>query len=99
MSKTATLVRALNGFTGSAALYKLSEPLHYLDWDEDGNEVEMAALYVVISAANVIFSGPETYIFPSNRKGEVVSWGELPGSYRGGLDHHEALRGAGYEAA
>jgi len=45
-------------------------------------------------------SGPETYIFPAKKSGdifEVADWGELNGSYRGGFDHAEALKGAGYE--
>ena len=53
--------------------------------------------YVVVSAAVVPFSGPETYIFGANKDGEVTEWGELDGSYRGGLDHDRALKNAGYE--
>lgn len=51
---------------------------------------------VVVSAADVPYSGPETFIFGANEKGEISDWGELPGSYRGGLDHEQALRNAGY---
>ena len=53
--------------------------------------------YVRVSAASVMFSGPETYIFASDADGEVTDWAELDGSYRGGLDHEEALRVAGYK--
>jgi hypothetical protein len=90
----ATLIRELSGFTGHAALYRLDPPITEVDWDGDetGKEFE----YVVVSAANVMFSGPETYIFPSDESGEVVGWGELEGSYRGGLSHSTALAGAGY---
>jgi hypothetical protein len=52
--------------------------------------------YVVISAVNAMFSGPETYIFPASSNGEVIDWCELDGSYKGGLDHVQALRQAGY---
>lgn len=54
---------------------------------------------VVVSAANVMFSGPETYIFAATKDGKIKDgeWRELDGSYRGGLDHAEALRLAGYE--
>jgi hypothetical protein len=87
MTKTATKqpVR-LTGFRGTAALYSLSEPL-------DGHS------FVVVSGANVPYSGPETYIFGADENGEIVDYGELPGSFRGGIDLDEALEGAGYEVA
>lgn len=53
--------------------------------------------YLVVSAADVPFSGPETYIFKSDSKGEVLSYSELPGSFRGALDHKRALENAGFE--
>ena len=52
--------------------------------------------YVVVSASSVMFSGPETYIFPADKTGEIVDWGELDGSYKGDLSHYEALMNAGY---
>ena len=82
-AKTATLVKNLDNFRGWAALYRM-EPPH------DGHP------YCIVSAAHVPFSGPETYIFPATSAGEVADWGELDGSYKGGLDHAEALEGAGY---
>ena len=69
-------------------LYRLSPPLEY-----EGNSHE----YVIVSAILSPFSGPETYIFPSNEQGEVTSWGELPGSTRGILNHKKALRNMGYK--
>lgn len=81
--KTARLIKELSGFTGTAKLYELSEPL------DD-------ATHVVVSAADVPYSGPETFIFPADAKGEVTGWGELDGSYRGGLSHDAALTKAGY---
>ena len=39
----------------------------------------------------------ETYIFPSNKKGEVTSWTELPGSARGIFDPEQVLENIGYE--
>ena len=72
------------------AVWKIYE----LDPPHEGAKV------VVVSANNVMFSGPETYIFPAEKRGdvyEISDWGELDGSYRGGLDHAEALRLAGYE--
>lgn len=78
---------AIPGMTANHAkqLYRLDPPL-------DGHE------YVVVSAATVM-GEPETYIFPSDADGNVTSWGELDGSFKGALDHQAALRGAGYDLA
>lgn len=38
----------------------------------------------------------ETYIFPSDPEGKIIDWGELPGSYKGGLDHNMCIEKAGY---
>lgn len=40
---------------------------------------------------------PETYIFGCNCSGDIISWAELDGSYRGGMSHAQALQNAGYE--
>lgn len=91
MSKTATLVGGpIRSMRGDANLYRLSEPLQ-------GN------YFVVVSAVNDERFGSypivETYIFGADSNGKVTDWGELFGSYKGGTDHAEALRGAGYEIA
>jgi hypothetical protein len=57
----------------------------------DGNK------YVITSASDVGPSGPETYVFPSNEKGEIIDWGELPGSYRGDLVHEKCFKNIGYK--
>lgn len=88
--KTATKVRDLSDWTGRASLYKLSEPM-------DGEDTAEVYTYVVVSAAVTLDHGPETYIFPSNEKGDVSDWGELRGSYVGGMSHERALMNAGYE--
>ncbi len=83
--KTATRIGIrLYGWKGDARLYKLSPPLKGYD-------------FVVVSATTVPNQGPETYIFPSEPDGQPAHWTELPGSFRGGLDHDKALRDAGYE--
>ena len=83
--KTATeLKRNLDGFNGDARLYRCAPPL-------DGHE------YVIVSAAVVFMTGPETYIFGATKDGEIENWSELDGSFRGGLDHVHALNEAGYE--
>lgn len=86
-TKTATQIHttALNHMRGDARLYQLSEPL-------DGSE------HVVVSGIDNRW-GAETYIFPADSSGEITSWGELEGSFKGSIDHAEALRGAGYEVA
>jgi hypothetical protein len=94
-TKTATQLDTLKTFNGDARLYKLSEPIGY-DWDCDTDDYKSKTDYVVVSAANVLLDGPETFIFPADESGEVVHWGELGGSFRGGLDHERALNDAGY---
>jgi len=87
--KTATFLGRVNpDANGYQKLYRLDPPL-------DGNE------HVVTSAVTVFgpWGGPETYIFPADSEGIVMSWLELDGSYKGGLDHEEALTNAGYEVA
>lgn len=94
--KTAKEVKCdLKGFTTDAVLYQLSEPVEYNKNYETGEYQEKTS-YVIVSSANVIFTGAETYIFPANKKGKVLDWEELSGSYRGGLNHNEALENAGY---
>jgi hypothetical protein len=93
MTKTATELRDKRRTSGTGAahrLYRLSEPL-------EGNE------YVVVSAVTLswvgLFNGPgpETYIFPATRDGDITDWIELEGSFQGDLDHEQALKNAGYE--
>jgi len=91
--KIATKIKQLDGFTGDAALYRLS-PLMKI---EHMNDAFLGGIeYVVVSATIALFTGAETYIFPANKDGEVLDWGELKGSYRGGLSHSKALKNAGY---
>jgi len=90
----AVFVKNLEGWTGDARLYTLLPPLVAIDYD--GKTVETHG-FVIVSATVAMFGGPETYIFPATEDGRCKSFGELEGSYSGGLDHAEALRGAGYE--
>lgn len=57
--------------------------------DEEGK-------FLVVSAVVAPFSGPETYIFSATEEGGATDFTELEGSFRGGLDHRQALRNAGY---
>ncbi len=74
----------VSGVRANMHLYKMTPAL-------DGHQ------FVVVSAVNAMFSGPETLIFPSDESGEITDWGELEGSFRGSLDHSEALEDVGYE--
>lgn len=80
-------LKGLSGFTGDAAIYELSPPL---------KEGRKKFRFVAVSATYAMFSGPETYIFGADKNGKVTHWGELPGSFKGALDHAAALEGAGY---
>ena len=93
MKKRAKLLKDnLRGFSGHAAVYELTPPL--VEEDYAGNKKKHR--FVVVSAVVALFTGPETYIFPSTKGGVIKSYGELDGSYRGDMDHAEALKGAGY---
>jgi len=95
--KTATYIKKMVKWTGNANLYQLSEPMEYdKPWDDEDETPAKKTSYVVVSAANALYSGPETYIFATDKDGEVLDWGELDGSYRGGLSHEIALQNAGY---
>ena len=97
---TATFVRSIGGKPGDMRLYRCAPFFKDEEYDDNKKEyVDVLHEYVVVSAASVPFSGPETYIFPSNKDGKVTDWGELTGSYRGGLSHDEALERAGYKIA
>ena len=87
MLKTATKIRDIVGWRGTVALYRLSEPVSYDDGETD---------YVIVSAGTTADAGMETFIFPADSAGGALDWGELAGSFRGGLSHEAALSGAGF---
>lgn len=90
--KIAVPVPFTNNYGYTKELYRLSPPLSGEDWE--GEEYEHR--YVIASGANVPYSGPETYLFPANEKGEITDWRELEGSFRGGIDCDRAIENAGY---
>src|SRR3982751_1820931 len=93
--KTAKKIATLEGWHGIAHVFELDPPIEY-GWDDDDRATTQ---YVIVSAADVMFTGPETYIFAAEKQGDifdVADWGELPGSFRGALDHAKALEGLGY---
>jgi len=87
--KTALEIKELNNFRGTAYLFKVNPPIE--DYDDGHHH------YVIVSQADVPYSGYETYIFPSDIEGNIVSWGELESSRRGEVTPRELLIELGYE--
>lgn len=93
MSKTAVAGQSENwehvrdiseDYNGEAHLIELPGSVDVLDWD--GN-VKVTVSHIVVSATHVpVVGGIETYAFPAEPDGDVVDWGELPGSAKGTLD-------------
>ena len=93
MNKVAYKVKDVSDkFKGEAWLYKVSDVV-----EEDGASSE----YIVSSAVEGpnFFGGfiCETYLFLSDSDGNVLRWGELEGSFKGGMDCDQAIKRAGYE--
>lgn len=88
---TAKHLTTLTGWHGDARVYELDPPM-----DDDPEQWR----YVIVSAVDAMFTGPETYIFPAEKQGDVfttVNMLELDGSFKGALDHEQALENAGYK--
>lgn len=80
-AKVIRFIKKLEDWRGDARLYA----------DDNGTNL-------VVSAVVEPFGGSlETFIFQADTEGEVSSFLELPGSFRGALDHHKALRNHGYD--
>lgn len=88
MAITAEFVKEITGNRADQRLYSLSEPYDVKSW-ADGT-VERTITHVVTSAVST-YSGPETYLFAADEEGDVIDWMELPGSFRGSLDHDAAI--------
>lgn len=96
----ATYIKDQNDFQGDARLYRVDPPMKGERFDDDTDKYETAThVYVIVSAVVAFGQGPETYIFPADAEGKVTNWGELDGSFKGGLDHARALQYAGYTIA
>lgn len=72
---------------GDAKFYRLDPPAE----DYEGTPHS----YVWVSGVEVLGKA-ETYIFPAGEDGKVLSYSEMPGSFRGAIDHGRALFNAGY---
>lgn len=94
--KKAFKLRKVPGFKGVAFLYRLDPPLPARALPGRLRREQVSNEYV-ISSAVVVAYGPETYLFPADEEGRVVSWVELPGSQKGTLDNDAPLIELGYE--
>jgi hypothetical protein len=93
---TAKLIKDVSQkFKGNVKLYEVYPPMEYKYW-QDSERTTKKCSTVVVSAVHTR-SGSETYIFPSDKEGNVIDWGELDGSFQGDTDHTKALKNAGYE--
>jgi hypothetical protein len=99
--KRATLIKKLPRSEGTheirAALYKVDPPMVNQPWYRGTPDKYYE--FIVVSAADVPFSGPETYIFGADSEGNILDWGELGGSMRGTMKHGMSLSAAGYVIA
>lgn len=85
--KTATFIRNIETNIGEKKLFRWDPPMEKYD----GSEYE----FIIVSAVNHSFA-LETFIFPANKDGEILSFGELDGSEGGIFDHNKVLQNAGY---
>ena len=83
-------IKNLSGpWIGDARLYKLSKSIKFHKFDKEKN-----TNYIIISSVELLipYNTKETYIFPADSNANILSWTELPGSYRGALDHEKAIK-------
>ena len=98
MSTAKYMGQAPGEWRGNAKWFRVEPPLQSASYDFDSeSEVMHEYADVILSAAVVMFTGPETYIFPANEQGEIQSWIDLDGSQRGTLSHEKVLADLGYE--
>jgi hypothetical protein len=86
--KTAKFIKTLSYFRGEAKLFQVKPKVKFCD--------KRRTSFIVVSAITLPLDGPETYIFPSDSKGYVLNWKELPGSFKGACNVLQALQNAGY---
>ena len=77
-----------HNFNGTAKLFYLSDSVKFIDVDKWGK----TKFVIVSSVKNASdHGGAETFIFPSDAEGEVLSWRELQGSTRGEVTPEKVL--------
>lgn len=98
MTIKATRLGSVNpGSVAQQIHWRLSEPVGYgYEFDSLGVPKAMAITVFVVTSASLVFGTPETFIFPADDEGNILDWGEMDGSYRGGLNHERAILGAGW---
>jgi hypothetical protein len=80
-----------------AFVYEVTPPVEWKRYNYDTDSEDLfESSYVWVSAVNVPYSGPETYAFPCDWKGEVLDWMELPMSRKGEYHPDWILNDAGY---
>lgn len=72
--------------------WSLDTPITFTKYTWNGTDYDQSVLetdHVVTSAStNGVY---ETYIFPADSTGKILSFGELPGSKQGILDHDHVI--------
>ncbi|MHA2428329.1 MAG: hypothetical protein ACXADB_09925 [Candidatus Hermodarchaeia archaeon] len=71
------------------ALYRLDGQVGY---NADGHTDHV----FISSIVAMDHGGPECFIFPADPSGNILNYGELPGSQRGTLDHAVVIAAAGW---
>jgi hypothetical protein len=71
------------------SLWRVDPPVQFFDIKSDEC---LTSEFIVASSVIVPGSGPETYIFPADENGAILSWAELPGSQRGIISHEDVVR-------
>ena len=99
MTITVKYVEESNGFRSQASLYKLSEPVEYgIKWNDDDPPLQTTQYVIISSVVTLQFhgDGPETYIFPADKNGNIIDWCEMDGSLKGTMSHDDAIEAAGW---
>jgi len=78
-------IRSVKIGSGDAILYELSDPVEFKD---------KQTLHVIVSVVSA--SGKKATVFPSNEKGEVLSYNSIKET-KETLDHEAPLVELGYE--
>ena len=89
----ATFVKKADGFAEHAELFRLEKPAE----TRGGIKFQFIVVSTLKCARDTGL--PETYMFPADSMGKVLSWVELDGSFRGEVNISKALRDGGYEEA
>jgi hypothetical protein len=93
MNKPIVATRISRARVGRDAwVYKLSGPVYYEQRGEN-----LSTVYVVIQTFwNEASKQSAVVVYPSDEKGDVLSFSELPGSHTGDADHDRVIREAGW---